>query len=138
MIDLIDTQYSTDSMQAVPGNGSVTVIDMFATWCVGCEEQFRNLAAVHERVPGSVEFVSVSNEALGGSLSRADIREYWKHHAGEWSVGLDNNGALTRRLGVNGLPFTVVTNPDRHVVLAARGTTDPSVVEAAITKARHQ
>lgn len=137
-VETLDAPHSDAGTMTVPVLGSVTVVDMFATWCSGCDDQLHNLAEVHEQVDESVQFVSVTNEAIGGGLTREDIREFWREHAGRWPVALDDEGKLTTRLDVRGLPHTAVTDPSGRVVYADQGVVRPDAVVSAVERANSQ
>lgn len=135
-VETLDAPHSDAGTMTVPAPDRVTVIDVFATWCAGCDDQLRSLAEAREQVRDGVQFVSVTNEAIGGGLTRADIREFWREHAGRWPVALDDKGTLTTRLEARTLPYTAVTDPDGRVVYAEQGVTSPDVVVSAIQQAR--
>lgn len=134
-IETLDAQHSEAGTMTVPATGTVTVIDVFATWCAACDDQLRSLATAHDQVGDDAQFVSVTNEAIGGGLTREDIRTFWRDHAGRWPVGLDDDGQLTSRLDVQGLPHTAVTGPAGRVVYAERGVTSPDDVVSAVEEA---
>lgn len=134
-VETLDAPHSDAGTMTVPAPGSVTVIDVFATWCSGCDDQLRSLAEAREQVDGGVRFVSVTNEAIGGGLTREDLREFWREHAGRWPIALDDEGELTTRLGVQGLPHTAVTDSSGRVVYAEQGVTSPDAVVSAVERA---
>ena len=135
-VETLDAPHSDAGTMTVPVPDSVTVIDVFATWCAGCDDQLRSLAEAREQVNEDVQFVSVTNEAIGGGLTRADIREFWREHAGRWPVGLDDGGKLTTRLEARSLPHTAVTDSAGRVVYAEQGVTSPDAIVSAIQQAR--
>lgn len=135
-VETLDAPHSDAGTMTVPAPDRVTVIDVFATWCAGCDDQLRSLAETREQVRENVQFVSVTNEAIGGGLTRADIREFWREHAGRWPVALDDEGTLTTRLEARNLPHTAVTDPAGRVVYAEQGVTSPDAVVSAIQQAR--
>jgi thiol-disulfide isomerase/thioredoxin len=137
-VETVKTGHSTTGEMTVPDPDSVTVIDVFATWCTGCDEQLRRLAAASERVPAETTFVSVTNQAIGGGLTRDDIRSFWREHAGRWPVALDDDGALTTRLGVRGLPHTAVTDPAGRIVFQEQGVTTTDAVVDAVERTAGQ
>lgn len=121
-IDPIAVPSSPSEPFEVPFEGSVTVIDSFATWCRPCIEHMETLREVRAEIDGSVRIVSVTNEAVGGDLTRADLRAWWKRHGGDWPVGLDDEGKLTRRTGSQGLPHTTIVDPEGVIRWGKTGT----------------
>jgi thiol-disulfide isomerase/thioredoxin len=94
----------------VPVADTPTVIDLFATWCAPCKAQMDGLSTLHSEYDDRVAFVSVTNERVGGTLSRDDIRAWWGRHDGDWTLGLDPASDLMAALGASGLPFLAVAN----------------------------
>lgn len=119
----------------VPFADAVTVIDIFATWCTPCLEHVETLETVRSSVGDGIRFVSVTNQATGQDLTRADIQEWWAEHGGDWAAGFDDEGALTRRTRTNGLPHTAVVDPAGRLTWARSGTPDPEPIVAAIEEA---
>lgn len=135
-VETLDAPYSSAGTMPVPVPETVTVIDVFATWCAGCDDQLRRLADARDRVGDDVQFVSVTNEAIGGGLTREDIRKFWREHAGRWPVALDDDGMLTTRLDVRGLPHTAVADPGGRIVFAEQGVTTSDAVVSAVEHGR--
>lgn len=63
------------------------------------------LAATHESVGDEVQFVSVTSEPLGGTVTREDVAELWAGHDGSWPVAADRNLQLRRALAPSGVPY---------------------------------
>jgi thiol-disulfide isomerase/thioredoxin len=135
-VETIEAPHSSDGRMRVPVPHTVTVIDLFATWCAGCRDQLRNLARAHRAVGDDVQFVSVTNQAIGGGFTRDNLRSFWRETAGRWPVGFDDQGALTTRLGARGLPHTAVTDPAGRVVFAEQGITGSGTVVEAVDEAQ--
>ncbi|MFB6090063.1 MAG: TlpA family protein disulfide reductase [Halobellus sp.] len=107
-VETIDARGSTAGEARIPAADAPTVVDLFATWCAPCKEQMDALSTVHEAYGDRVAFVSVTNERIGGTLSREDVRAWWRRHDGAWTVGLDPQSDLMAALGASGLPFLAV------------------------------
>lgn len=134
-VETFETSNSPDGELTVPVEGSVTVIDLFATWCQPCKPALEALRTVQRDHP-DVRFVSVTNEVLSSDLSRADVLAWWDAFGGPWAVGHDPDGTLLARLGTSALPFSAVADPEGRIVWADKGVPDPEQVSDAITAAR--
>jgi len=135
VIDLFDTSTTAGAELRVPVNGEVTVVDLFATWCQPCKPALDALRTVQAETT-DVAFVSVTNEVLGGELSRDDVLAWWDAYGGAWPVGHDPEGSLLASLGASTLPYTAVVDPSGRVVWAETGVPDPERVSQAIDDAR--
>jgi thiol-disulfide isomerase/thioredoxin len=108
----------------LPVEDTVTVLDLFATWCSPCAEQMGTLAAVHGEYADEVAMISVTNERLGGTLSKADLRDWWREHDGAWTLGLDPDSDLMSALGADGLPYLIVFDAEGTPRWQHRGLVD--------------
>ena len=109
-VETIDARGSSAGEARIPAAGTPTVIDLFATWCAPCKAQMDALTTVRETYADRVAFVSVTNERIGGTLSRGDVRDWWRRHDGDWTVGLDPASDLMAALDASGLPFLAVAS----------------------------
>jgi thiol-disulfide isomerase/thioredoxin len=137
-VETMDARGSESGSLAVPVPGAVTVVDLFATWCSPCIEQMDALAPVHEAYADAddVRFVSVTNERLGETLTRADVRRWWRENDGNWTLGLDPESRLLSALGAGGLPYVAVAAPDGTVTWGESGVTSASALRDRIEAAR--
>lgn len=134
-IDPLDVPSSPEQPFRVPFEGTITVIDLFATWCDPCIEHMETLRAVHDDIQVDARFVSVTNEAIGGELTRADIRAWWAEHGGNWPSGFDNDGKLTRETDSRGLPHTAVVDERGEMVWSKSGTVGMETLQSKIQDA---
>ncbi|RRJ30258.1 TlpA family protein disulfide reductase [Halocatena pleomorpha] len=111
-IETIDARGSTSGTARLPATDTVTVIDLFATWCTPCVEQMESLTPLTTEYGDdpAVTFVSVTNEHIGETLTRADIRQWWQRHGGDWTVGLDPNSDLMTALNASRLPYVAISD----------------------------
>lgn len=135
-VDTIDAPGSTAGSVALPVEGApVTVLDLFATWCTPCTKQMAALGAVHAEYGDRVAFVSVTNERVGGTLSRGDIRDWWRRQGGDWTVGLDPESDLMAALGADGLPYLAVLDRSGAVRWSHAGLVDAATLRARVERA---
>jgi thiol-disulfide isomerase/thioredoxin len=105
----------------VPVSDTVTVIDLFATWCTPCEKQMTALTKLHDEYGDEVRFISITNERIGGTLAKDDVRSWWAKNDGNWTLGLDPDSSVMAALNAGGLPFVGVAAPDGTVTWTHHG-----------------
>lgn len=130
-VETINAPGSEAGTKEVPEPGTVSVVKFFATWCSTCSAMMPEVRAAYEEVGDEAEFVSVTYEPLGHSVTRADVAEWWREHEGAWTVAHDAGFGLTEALGVAGVPTTAVLDEENLVVLNDGGyKTEEEFVEA--------
>jgi len=135
-VETIRAAGSQAGTMRVPVAGRVTVVDVFSVGCVPCKAETRRLAAVRSSLGADVQLVSVTNDAIGGTLTRDDVRRWWRANDGDWPVALDAGGQLTRELSVTGLPTLGVVAPDGTLTYRHAGLVSTGDLRAAVQRAR--
>ncbi|CAI48894.1 thioredoxin [Natronomonas pharaonis DSM 2160] len=130
-LETLDAPGSEAGTTTVPDPGRVTFVELFAKWCGICEDMMPALAEASAAVEG-VQFVSVTNEALGTTTTREDVIEWWRDHDGAWPVAVDADLALTQRLDATGVPYAFVIDAENRVSWQHRGASDAEEIIAQI------
>jgi len=111
-----------DTLSWTPGRATVLCFCTF--WCDTWKEQSRRLDAASKALRGlPVDFLTIS----------ADGR--WSERSAGRTVGrllLDRGSALTRSLGIDGIPYTIVVDTQGRVSFAAQGIVRASSVRDAV------
>ncbi|SEP72373.1 TlpA family protein disulfide reductase [Natrinema salaciae] len=115
MVETIDAPGSEAGEVRVPASDQPTFIDFFATWCPPCSEQMPALIEAHERVGDDVLFMSVTNENVGGSVTKEEVADWWADHDGNWTLGIDPIRDLSAQYSIGGLPYAVAIDVDGRV-----------------------
>jgi thiol-disulfide isomerase/thioredoxin len=119
-VETLDARGSTAGEAVVPTPDTVTVVDLFATWCAPCDDQIEVLNAIRPEYE-SVSFISVTNERPSETLTRGDIAGWWNRTDGAWTVGLDPGSELMAAFGAGGLPYIAIINERGTVEFAHSG-----------------
>ncbi len=114
-LDTIPAPGSRDGTVTIPAADRPTFVDFFGTWCPPCIEQMPALGEANERVGDRVTFVSVTTEAVGRSVTEAEVAEWWREHDGDWLVAADPTVALFSRLGASSFPTAVVLDASGRI-----------------------
>lgn len=135
-LETIDAPGSAAGTTLVPEPGRVTFLELFATWCDVCERMMPQLAAVHDEVGEDVQFVSVTNEPVGVTVTRDHVAEWWADNGGNWTVAVDRELELTERLDVAAsVPYAFVLDESNVVVWSDRGYKSADELREAIETA---
>ncbi|WP_049923660.1 TlpA family protein disulfide reductase [Halopiger djelfimassiliensis] len=119
----------------VPPPGEPMLVDFFATWCEPCIEQMDSLGQAHDRIGDEVRFLSVTNEAVGRSITEAELVEWWAEHDGNWLLGLDPTVKLAERHLGTSYPAAVAFDADGRVQWADSGVKTADELVAGIEQA---
>lgn len=134
----VDVLAGADASElAVPVEGSVTVIDLFATWCGPCKPALDRMAEARTQVDGDVRFVSITNEMFTDDFTAADVRSWWDEHGGAWTVAhAPADVSILRHFGTRTLPTSIVTAPNRSEVWRHTGVPETGTLVEQIERAR--
>lgn len=120
-LETLDAPGSEAGTATVPERGRVTFLELFATWCDVCKRMMGPLGAVYDDLGDDVQFVSVTNEPVGRTVTREDVADWWAAHDGRWPLALDADLELTERLEASGVPYSFVVDESNAVTWADRG-----------------
>lgn len=134
-VETVEARGSEPGTLRVPEPETVYVLDFFATWCTTCRSEMPTFVEAHESVGDRALFLSVTNEAVGRSLSEESLREWWEEYDGNWALGLDPNVELAEAYDGLGYPTTVVLDGSGEVHLHSQGSKDVGEIEAAVDAA---
>lgn len=134
-LETIEAPGSPGGATTVPEPGRVTFVKLFATWCTVCKGMMPAVAAAHGEVDDDVQFLSVTSEPVGTTISREDVAEWWIDHDGGWPVALDTDYELTGQLEASGVPYAYVLDADNRVVWEHRGDASAEELLAGIRTA---
>jgi thiol-disulfide isomerase/thioredoxin len=109
--------------------GKPVVVNVWASWCAGCNEEAADLAA----------FASDHPEAQVVGLDIQDThdgaRAFYKRWGWRHPSIFDPSGELAAKLGLQGLPSTFVLDNEHRVVSRIVGATDRAGFEEALRQA---
>lgn len=120
-IETLDAPGSEAGTVEVPRRGDVSVVEFFATWCGVCAGMMDDLNEVNDEIGDDVQFISVTNEPVGHTVTRDEVVDWWRDHGGNWTVGMDDDLMLTDALDGTSVPTTVVLDEENRVVYSGTG-----------------
>ncbi|HEX7533551.1 MAG TPA: DsbE family thiol:disulfide interchange protein, partial [Methyloceanibacter sp.] len=109
---------STDLAQ-----GSPTIVNVFASWCLECQEEHPLLVALAEE-PGVRLFgIDYKDDA---AAARRFLGRYGNPYA---RVGADSSGRTAIDFGVYGVPETYVITPDGRIAFRQVGPLSETIIK---------
>lgn len=100
--------------------GRVTLVSFWATWCVPCKAEIKNIKEVlpEWKEEADFDFVTIS---IDDSRAAAMVKAYTKSQGWDWPVYLDQNSDLKRSLNFQNVPFTMIVDQNGKVVYQHTG-----------------
>ncbi len=100
--------------------GRVTLVSFWATWCVPCKAEIKNikekLADWKQEADFDVVTISIDDSRAAGM-----VKAYTKSQGWDWDVYLDQNSDLKRSLNFQNVPFTMIVDQNGKVVFQHTG-----------------
>lgn len=106
--------------------GRAVVLNVWASWCTGCNQEAADLARFAASHPGAQVLGIDTQDTTGGA--RAFYRKWHWHHP---SIA-DPSGSLSAQLAVAGLPTTYFLDRRHHVVAKVVGPGTPAEFEQGL------
>ncbi|WP_226007341.1 TlpA family protein disulfide reductase [Natrinema salinisoli] len=135
VIETVDAPGSEAGEVRIPASDRATFIDFFGTWCGPCIEQMPALAEANDRLGDEVRFISVTNEAVGRSVTREELADWWRKHDGDWLLGIDPTAELSAEYSIGGVPYAVAIDSSGRVQWSEAGRKSADELVAGIERA---
>lgn len=91
------------------GQGKVTVISFWATWCGPCKKELKAMQPVYDRWKENIQYIAVSIDDL---KSTAKVAPYISSKGYTFPVLLDPNQTLFQTLNGTNPPYTLIFAAD--------------------------
>ena len=111
--------------------GSPILINLWASWCVPCQQEMPALQRAYARAGQQVRFLGVDTEDEVNSA-----QDFLAATGVHYPQAVDARGDLLHRIGGTGLPVTLVLDARGRVVFSRRGRLRDRDLSAALAAAR--
>lgn len=110
--------------------GKPVVINIWASWCPGCNDEATDLARLAEAHP-EAQVLGIDTQDSEGGARDFYRRWQWQHP----SIS-DPDGAISARFGLQGLPTSIFLNSRHEIVARLTGAGDLAAFEEGLRAAR--
>lgn len=114
-----------DSASVGPGE-QLTLLNLWATWCGPCQEEFPELEQLHRDYQGKGLRILAVSVDLGND---ANVRAFAEDHGATFTIGRDGEGRMQRLYQTVGLPETFLIASDGTLLWRHFGALKPGAVE---------
>lgn len=132
----IEAEGSPAGTVAVPAEGQVSFVSLFATWCGICQEKMAPLGEAYRDLDDDVQFISVTNEPVGQTIEPEAVADWWDDYDGFWPLAHDEGLDLTRAVDAPGVPYSIVFTADNEIAWSDGGYKSAEEILARIDDAR--
>ena len=102
-----DTEGNTFTLSEALKDHEAVLINIWATWCGPCRNEFPHLNEAYEKYRDRVAFIALSQEQ---NDTIEDIAEYRKENGISFPMGRDENEELYQYICAYGIPDTVIVD----------------------------
>jgi thiol-disulfide isomerase/thioredoxin len=104
----------------------LTLLNLWATWCGPCQEEFPELERLHRDYEAKGLRVLAVSVDMGDDAS---VRDFVADHGATFTIGRDAQGRLQRLYQTVGLPETFLIAPDGTLIWRHLGALKPGAEE---------
>ncbi len=100
--------------------GKVTMVSFWATWCVPCKQEIKNIKGKLEAWKKEADF-NYMTVSIDDSRNTAMVKTYSKSQGWNFPVLLDPNSDLKRSLNFQNVPYTIIVDKTGKIVFQHTG-----------------
>ena len=123
------TGLSTPGFDTEALKGHVTLVNVFASWCVPCRDEHPALMALKQQL--GIPFYGI-NQKDAPDNAKAFLNELGNPYD---AIGADNNGRASIDWGVYGVPETFIVDKQGIIVAKFVGPLDAKAIEGGVKPA---
>ncbi len=113
-------------LESVALRGQVTIINIFASWCVPCRAEHPFIQALAQE-PG------IRVIGIGWRDTPQNIARWLEEHGNPYAqTAADPEGSLTTSLGITGVPETYIISKDGRIAYKYPGPLDTQLMQETI------
>lgn len=101
--------------------GKVTLISFWATWCVPCKKEIKNIKSNLATWKAETPDFNYMTVSIDDARSMAMVRSYAKSQGWDFPTYLDQNSDLKRSLNFQNVPFSIIVDKEGKIVHMVTG-----------------
>lgn len=101
-------------------NGKVTLVNFWATWCVPCKKEIKNIRNKMAEWKQEVDF-NYMTVSVDEARAEALVRSYAKSQGWDFPYYIDTNSDLMRSLNFRTVPYTIIVDANGKIVYTHQG-----------------
>lgn len=98
----------------------VTLVNFWATWCVPCKKEIKNVCKKMDEWKQEADF-NYMTVSMDEARAEALVRSYAKSQGWTFPYYVDTNQDLMRSLNFRTVPFTIIVNKEGKIVYTHQG-----------------
>lgn len=110
----------------------VTLVNIWATWCIPCQQEFPDLEQLHR------EFGARGLRVLAVSVDQSDdtpVRRFAEEHGATFLIGHDPSGGISMSYQAIGVPATYIVDAEGRLVARQMGAISYAALRPTIERA---
>lgn len=100
--------------------GKYTLVSFWATWCVPCKQEIKNIKTKLPEWTQQVNFNYVTI-SIDDARATAMVKTYAKSQGWTFPTYVDPNSDLKRSLNFQNVPYTIIVDPNGNIVYQHTG-----------------
>lgn len=101
--------------------GKVTLISFWATWCIPCKKEIKNIKGKLETWQAETPDFNYMTVSMDDARATAQVRSYAKSQGWKFPVFQDPNSDLKRSLNFQNVPFTLIIDKEGKIAFMHTG-----------------
>lgn len=100
--------------------GKYTLVSFWATWCIPCKQEIKNIKTMLPQWTQQVNlnYVTIS---IDDARATAMVKTYAKSQGWTFPTYVDPNSDLKRSLNFQNVPYTIIVDPNGNIVYQHTG-----------------
>jgi len=100
--------------------GKYTLVSFWATWCIPCKQEIKNIKTKLPEWTQQVNFNYVTI-SIDDARATAMVKTYAKSQGWTFPTYVDPNSDLKRSLNFQNVPYTIIVDPNGNIVYQHTG-----------------